>query len=196
MKTPLPIVKLLGKNAVITDTICLDGLNKSSDFTEVPENELLPDEVLARLYRLGCYTIRQSYVACKTYPNYYPNREPVDNEVFQRLRKEKDIIIKSLPMQLDSDYRIQTVFSVNYKYICHAQEAYHGWCEGVNEILLVKEKRLTPTPCAVCFIHKLWSGSSSSAEYWYAVYPDGSVMGYCSKDNDENASWEKIDIKL
>ena len=41
MKTPLPIVKLLGKNAVITDTICLDGLNKSSDFTEVPENELL-----------------------------------------------------------------------------------------------------------------------------------------------------------
>lgn len=96
--------------------------------------DLLDDEITARIYQVGAFSVRISKNACEEgYPDIWEERTPVSAEVIQILRKaEKE---RQAAERWASEYgiRIETVVSAckhsgiaaaeNYQYICHAQEA-------------------------------------------------------------------------
>ena len=157
--------------------------------------DLLDDEITARIYQVGAFSVRISRNACEGgYPNIWKERTPASAEVIQNLRKKEKEKAEALRRTHEqgmgitySDYidghRIETVVSAckhsgivsaeKYQYICHAQEAWHGWCEAIGKISAVRLSKRDNQE--VLIVNKHFFGDSHSAEHWYAFIEDGKL---------------------
>lgn len=160
--------------------------------------DLLDDEIMARIYQVGAFSVRISKNACEGgYPNFWEERTPASAEVIQNLRKKEKEKAEALRRTHEQgmgithsdyidDHRIETVVSAckhsgiaaaeKYQYICHAQEEWHGWCEKIGKISAVRLSKCSNQE--VLIVNKHFFGDSHSAEHWYALLEDGKVESY------------------
>ena len=169
-------------------------------------DELQDEEIAAVTGQLGEYALRLAKVACYNYPQPWKKRKVLPAGVTQDLRKR---MLAGERIERDGDaqanFRVETVLSVcrqngeakpdDYQYICHAQEAWYGWCERIDWIGVIRIKN-DPVQNTMRFffgeaaqaqsdskqdfllVRKQWSGDSHSATYWYVLSEDGSVKEY------------------
>ena len=160
--------------------------------------DLLDDEITARIYQVGAFSVRISKNACEGgYPNIWEERTPASAEVIQNLRKKEKEKAEALRRAHEQgmgitysdyidDHRIETVVSAckhsgiapakNYQYICHAQPEWHGWCETIGKICAVRLARRSNQGALI--VNKHFFGDSHSAEHWYAFFENGKVEEY------------------
>ena len=192
-----------------SNTVCFTNVPPKQPIACVPVSSLLFDEIDARVYQIGVFSVRMAKVACKEYPQEWRNRKQLSKEQIQELRLMKQFYDsggqnKEIKQQLselrarrkhklnetstdrdiascDFDCRIETVVSAckhkgladarKYKYICHAQEDWHGWCEHISWIGAVRIK--SNTKPNVLIVKKDFHGDSRSGDSWYR-YPSHS----------------------
>lgn len=183
------------KNTVTFTDICHSGTQKH----ELSEGELLPGEMAAVIFNVGCYTVRSAervYRVCE--PGYSPDLElPASQEEMEPLRKNSDLYneYKIDRNQLSGsvcigDFVIENKLRVTHEisarhisnpnpeftYICRAAHARnYSWCEGIGTICTAKEHDLIPDEYASLIVHKEWSGSSYSSDTWYKLEPTGKI---------------------
>ena len=169
-------------------------------------DELQDEEIAAVTGRLGDFSLRLAKVACYNYPQPWKKRKVLPAGFTQELRKR---MLAGERIERDGDtqanFRVETVLSVSrkegeaepgeYQYICHAQEAWYGWCEKIDWIGVIRIKN-DPVQNTMRFffgeattaqsdskqdfllVRKQWSGDSHSATFWYVLSEDGTVKEY------------------
>ena len=175
-------------------------------------DDLQDEEIAAVTGQIGCYALRLAKVACYNYPQPWKKRKVLPTSFTQDLRKR---MLAGETIEKDGDiqtnYRVETVLSVfvnhaqdqvstdAYQYLCHAQEAWYGWCEKIDWIGVIRIKNdpvqntmrfffgegtqaQTDSKQDFLLVRKHWSGDSHSATFWYVLSEDG-TMKECRFDH-------------
>lgn len=173
--------------------------NYNEKVCKVPETELLPGELSAVTFKVGCYTVRSAQRVYKVHePGYNPESEmPADKSELELVRKDAN---KICPAWYDKSHITHTVstgflswqdkFRITHEisakhrsnskgafvYICRAAQARNcSWFEGNENILSAKKNVFLPNGRACLFVHTVYVGSSFSVDTWYKLDPAGKV---------------------
>ena len=178
------IYKHWSKNAVFTgswDTKVCSG-------EKVKEEELLPGELSAYVYQVGCYIVRRACRVYKIYePGYCPEKEqPASMEEVERVKK--DIVDEEMGFigfySWRDELRITNEISAkhhkdsktDFKYICRTTQARnHNWSEIISCICVAKKHMFMSNQQASLFVCNTYVGDSFSAETWYKLSADGKI---------------------
>lgn len=181
--------------AVITDSW------NPKEGKKVPESELLPGELSARTYQVGCYTVRSATRVYKiNEPSYCPEREiPADQAELDLIKRDafvpkythdtltEGVAVASTTTGLPSwqdKLRITHEISAQYTtssngdftYICRAaQSRNYTWSESIKDICAAKEMQTTSDKDASLFVCSSYVGDSFSSDTWYKLDPDGII---------------------
>lgn len=178
-------------SAVFTGTLRPDHGKK------VDESDLLPGELNAEIFFVGCYTVRSAqriYQVCE--PGYSPEQEiPAAPEDVELVRK--DIAPVNVDPRLDFTMstgigfqswrnRLRVTHEISARYqdnpsgsftmICRAAESRNlRWSEHIGPICAAKEHIMVPDKQASLFVCSTYVGDSFSADTWYKLDPAGEI---------------------
>ena len=178
------------ETAVVTDTINLEV----QKMHEITEDELLPGELSASVFKVGCYTVRSAQRVYRIHEDgYSPELEmPADKAEVDLVRKEPEsfVLFPSWRNKLRVAHEISAVHTDNPNnmpiYICRAARAMDfRWSEYIGGIYVAKEHELVPDEYASLFVCLTFTGSSHSFDTWYKLDPIGRTTRL------ENNSWKK-----
>lgn len=191
------IRKHWGQSVVFTDTsyparVERAGLFRSGELwltwypdwaQELTAEELLPGEISAALFNVGCYTVRSAQWACE-----YQGESmiPASQEKVEFIRKyfadNSDAIMGpfySWPWRYEQrvTHKISARHNSNpdgsFIYVCDAPS--DSWSLFIGAIYTAKENRFMPDEYASLFVHSVYSGSSFSSDTWYKLDPTGKI---------------------
>lgn len=178
-------------SAVFTGTLRPDYGKK------VDESDLLPGELNAEIFFVGCYTVRSAqriYQVCE--PGYSPEQEiPAAPEDVELVRK--DIAPVNVDPRLDFTMstgigfqswrnRLRVTHEISARYqdnpsgsftmICRAAESRNlRWSEHIGPICAAKEHIMVPDKQASLFVCSTYVGDFFSADTWYKLDPAGEI---------------------
>ena len=171
---------------------------------QVSENDLLPGELSAVTFTVGCYTVRSAQRVYKVHESgYSPELEiPADNEELDLIKQSKDVIFPNWnrkfrithEIMAKHNFSLKSKSSNEYKYLCRAARARnYSWTENISLIITVKERTLSDEHASL-FVKMSWTGESFGCEHWYELRPDGEVTNFRLHDldrgDDDNTLWE------
>lgn len=164
---------------------------------KLTETELLPGELSAELFQVGCYTVRSAkrvYQVCE--PGYSPEEErPASPEDVALVRKDMPpeiadprlsfIMAHSVCFQSWRD-RLRVTHEISAKHqssldgsftvICRAAESRsYTWSETIGMICVAKEHIAIPNGHASLFVCNTYMGDSFTADTWYKLDPTGKI---------------------
>lgn len=164
---------------------------------KVDESDLLPGELNAEVFRVGCYTVRSAqriYQVCE--PGYSPEQEiPATPEDVELVRKDIAPISADprlgftmttgiglqpwrnrLRVTHEISARHQDNPSGSFTMICRAAESRNlRWNEHIGPICAAKEHIMVPDKQASLFVCSTYVGDSFSADTWYKLDPAGEI---------------------
>lgn len=164
---------------------------------KVDEADLLPGELSAEVFRVGCHTVRSALrVYQVSEPGYSPEQEiPAGPEDVALVRK--DILPENLPHRLGVTMtagigfrpwqnRLRVTHEISARHrgdssdaftvICRtAQSRNHTWSEHIGPVYAAKEHLLIPDKQASLFVCSTYVGDSFSTDTWYKFDPDGRI---------------------
>lgn len=152
---------------------------------EVSEAELLPGELSAVTYQVGCYTIRSAWRVYRVYkPGYNPELETPANQEEVEYFKNISPTHVGAPKFNDQLLRITNEISAKhnsnpnnrFSYICRAAQSIHySWSEQIKAVYTAKEHNLIPDEYASLFVCNTYVGDSFCADSWYKLDPTGKI---------------------
>ena len=181
----LTIRKHWKSSALFTGSLCPGQGQK------VAEADLLPGELSAEIFRVGCYTVRSAqriYQVCE--PGYSPEQEiPASPEDMELVRKEDPrlkftvstgIGFQSWRNRLRVTHEISARHQDNpsgaFTMICRAAESRNStWSEHIGPICAAKEHIAVPDKRASLFVCSTYVGDSFSVDTWYKLDPAGEI---------------------
>lgn len=164
---------------------------------KVDEADLLPGELCAEVFRVGCYTVRSAqriYQICE--PGYSPEQEtPAGPKDVELVRKDIAPINTDLRLCFTITTgigsqpwrnRLRVTHEISARYcagsnkpftvICRAaQSRNYTWSEHVGPVYAAKEHLLIPDRQASLFVCCTYVGDSFSADTWYRFPPTGEI---------------------
>ena len=172
---------------------------------QLEESELLPGELSAVTFTLGCYTIRSAQRVYKELKDY--SEAPADGEDIAYLkelkaspltgrwidnyeRNEKFYINQEIMAKHNSDPK--DVFEGNFKYVCCATEKYR-FPQTINFICTLKESASSSDEHASLFVFIEHICDSFRTEDWYKLTPNGVIRKYGTHSYNPasfEASWK------
>lgn len=175
---------------VFTDALHIQAWEWGEIGEEVPGNKLLPGELSATTFSVGCYTIRSAQRVYRIYePGYSPEMEtPADQEETELVRKDiRPVTVASIGF-LDSAWRdkLRVTHEISarhnddpegkFTYICRAAEARNArWKEHISAIYSVKESEFIPNEYASLLVCLAFAGDSHNSGTWYKFDPTGKI---------------------
>lgn len=180
------IQKCWKPTVVFTDALHIERLDKIG--TDVPESELLPGELSAVTFPIGCYIVRSAQRVYRIHePGYFPEEEvPADDEEVALVRKN----MPSSPTMAAGFQQWQDKLRVTHEIsarhtdasagkftcICRAAEARNGrWKEHISAVYSVKESGFIPNEYASLLVCLAFTGDSHSSDTWYKFDPTGKL---------------------
>lgn len=173
------------------------GSLHSSYGKRVDESDLLPGELSAEIFRVGCYAVRSAQRVYRVYePGYSPEEEiPAGSEDVELVRKDIAPIhadprasftaAAGLGLQpWRSRLRVTHEISARHRdnpngiftVICRAAQSRNlTWSERIGPVYAAKEHLLIPDRQASLFVCNTYVGGSFSADTWYKFDPDGKI---------------------
>ena len=164
---------------------------------KVDEADLLPGQLSAEIFHVGCYTVRSAqriYQVCE--PGYSPEQEiPATLEDVELVRKDIAPIsaVPRLGFTMTTGIGLQpwrNRFRVTHEIsarhqdnpsglftmICRAAESINSrWSEHIGPICAAKEHIVIPNRKASLFVCSTYVGGSFSADTWYKLDPAGEI---------------------
>lgn len=161
------------------------------------ETELLPEELSAEVFRVGCYTVRSArrvYQVCE--PGYSPEEErPASPEDVALVRKDMPPEIADprlnftrihsvcfpswrdrLRVTREISARHQNNTDGSFTVICRTAESRnYAWSETIGVICTAKEHIAVPNEHASLFVCNTYMGDSFTADTWYKLDPSGKI---------------------
>jgi hypothetical protein len=187
----------LGKHIVST------GLwGNATENHKLEDGELLPGELSAVVFTLGCYTVRSATRVYKI-SGYSPKKEePANDKDTAYVKETQDSFLSPWMNKFRITHEIMAkhisdpkgAFAGNFKYITRAASARNSsWSESIGFIGAIKKCASSSDEHASLFVLNRYMGDSFSAEYWYRLAPDGVITEYQIHPFDSkslNASWK------
>lgn len=185
-----------GQDTVFTDAWNADHSAErervqGTEFQELTKDELLPGELSAVTFRVGCYIVRKAWRVYKIYGLMYaPELEtPADDADVALVREDVEPddgctvglgIYKSWTDRLRVTREISARHCDNpdssFTYICRAAEARDGrWCEIIGPIYTAKASVYIPDEYASLLVCLTFVGSSHTDDTWYRLDPTGKL---------------------
>ena len=169
--------------------------------TAVPTDKLLPGELSAMLFQVGCFTVRSAQRVYQIHePGYSPEKEtPATPKEVALVRKvmsrDKNPLPSIMPLlglgpvcpvgsPWQNKLRITHEISARHQdnpdspftVLCRAAQSRNfAWSEQITTVLLAKKHLAMPDKSASLFVCNLYAGSSFSSETWYKLSPDGEI---------------------
>lgn len=190
-----------------SSVVMTDDYTSEKNEQEIAEEDLLPGELAAVTFQIGCYTIRSAQRVYRAYdPGYDPEKEvPATDEDIKSLR-EKGFLgyvprpsslsyAKAGTERLENRLRMTHEISARYKdtakdqftYICRAAEARNRhWSESIEAICTVKENADAADEHASLLVLNTFMGDSHDADTWYKLDPDGTMTTLTLHPFDSN----------
>ena len=190
------IRKHWGQNTVFTDAWNTDRFAEyeqvqGAEFRELTEEELLPGELSAVTFRVGCYIVRKAL-------RVYNIHGPVYSPKLETPAKETDVALVRKDLNLDTGriarlglypswkdrLRVTREISArhcdspssSFTYICRAAEARDlRWCEIIGPIYTAKASASIPDEYASLLVCLTFVGSSHTDDTWYKFDPTGKL---------------------
>lgn len=171
---------------VFTDVLQIGGFNESGK--EVPEHELLPGELSAEIFSVGCHIVRSAQRVYRIRGlAYIPEQEtPADKDETELVRKDMvphgtaGIVFSAWRDKLRVAHEISARHNDSpegkFAYLCRATEACSGrWKEHIRAIYSVKESEFVPDEYASLMICLTFVGDSRCFDTWYKFDPTGKI---------------------
>ena len=169
-----------------------------SPFKEVPSAMLLPGELSAVTFRVGCYIVRSARRVYNVYePGYIPEKEtPASPEDVELVRQENRDFLRIGSPSWSERLRITHEISARhladpdekFVYICRAAEARnYSWFETMDSIWIAKRRKIESRKKACLFVKMIFENRSFTVSYWYMMEPDGSISTLVRHPYDSNA---------
>lgn len=171
------------ETAVVTDSTD----PKEREIHKLTEDELLPGELSASVFNVGCYTVRSAQRVYRIHEDgYSPELEmPADKAEVDLVRKEPEgfVLFPSWRNKLRVTHEISAAHTDNPNnvpiYICRAARARDlRWSEYIGEICVAKEHEIVPDEYASLFVCLTFVGSSHSFNTWYKLDPTGKITTF------------------
>jgi hypothetical protein len=176
------------QTVVFTDALHIEPWEWGEIGKKVLEGELLPGELSAVTFSVGCYTVRSAQRVYRVYgPIYAPEKEtPASWEETELVRKDITPMgtIKPLVPAWRDELRVTHEISARHNdapegqftYICRAAEASSGrWKEHISAIYSVKESKFIPDGYASLLVCLAFTGDSHGVDTWYKLDPTGKI---------------------
>ena len=187
----LTIRKHWKSSAVFTGSLCPGQGQK------VAEADLLPGELSAEVFRVGCYTVRSAQRIYQIYePGYSPEEEvPASAEDMELVRK--DIVPVNVDPRLNvtmsigvgvqswrNRLRVTNEISARHQdnpngaftMIRRAAESRNStWSEHIGPVMTAKEHIAIPDKHASLFVCNTYVGDSFSVDTWNKLDPAGEI---------------------
>lgn len=185
-----------GQHTVFTDAWNTDHFAegeqvRGTEFRELTEEELLPGELSAVTFRVGCYIVRKAL-------RVYNIHGPVYSPELETPAKETDVALVRKDLNLDNgctvglglrpswEDRLRVTQEIsarhcdspssNFTYICRAAEARdHRWCEIIGPIYTAKVSAAIPDEYASLLVCLTFMGSSHTDDTWHRLDPTGKI---------------------
>lgn len=194
------------KPALVVTGFTFMGLAHSQ---KVPEAELLPGELSAEVFRVGCYTVRSAnrvYKICE--PGYSPEREtPASPEETALVKKDmpkspnswgSSAISAGIGIGRSWQNTLRVTHEISARHcdsdiksftmICRAAQARnYTWSETIGAVLTAKEHIAVSDKHASLFVRNTYVGNSFSSDTWYKFSPDGEIMTLTIHPYDSDA---------
>lgn len=171
------------RSAVMTD-----DYSSETKEQKVASKNLLPGELSAVTFQIGCYTVRSAQRAYKILDSSYdPENEPLANEgEVEFLRDEKTLCNwqKYREPTYRNGFRIVHEISAHYQdapqdnftFVCRAAHARsYYWSESIEAICAVKENSSVPNKDASLMVLNTYMADSFSADTWYKLDLNGNI---------------------
>lgn len=175
-----------------TEAVFIDAWCPGADERKAPEEELLPGELSAVVFQVGCYTVRSAQRVYRIHdPEYVPELETLaDNEEVEMvrkdletgvgMRKEADCEVAAWDEKLrgtnEISARHNSAPNTGFTYICRVAEARNAsWYEYIGDIYAVKENAHIPDEYASLLVYSHYEGSSFGSDTWYKFEPTGKL---------------------
>lgn len=198
----ITLKKHWSQTAVLTDTYTSD-----TPVQEVSEEELLPGELYAEQFLIGCYLVRSAIRMYQIYtPGYTPEKEvPANAEETARMRTEYgkyDRNVSYAGLHFDYQHRRTQEITAHhihdtsgkFTYICRAAEARNvSWTEVIKAICTAKKCAAVPECQASLFVQNTFMGDCWDANTWYQLDCTGKITQLRLHDMDfdkDNARFE------
>lgn len=167
---------------------------KETEFQAVLEAELLPGELSAVTFRVGCYIVRKAL-------RIYNIHGPVYSPELETPAKETDAALVRRDLNLDNgcaiglglrpswEDRLRVTQEISarhcdspsssFTYICRAAEARdHRWCEIIGPIYTAKVSASIPDEYASLLVCLTFVGSSHTDDTWHRLDPTGKITTF------------------
>ena len=163
---------------------------QGAEYRKLTEDELLPGELLAVTFRVGCYIIRKAWRVYKIHgPGYFLELEmPADHVDVELVRKdlEPDDMPRTKHMLPSWSDRLRITDEISarhndnptsgFTYICRAAEdAGLRWCEKIGPIYTAKASVSIPDEYASLLVCLTFLGDSHTDDSWYRLDPTGKI---------------------
>lgn len=175
-----------------TEAVFTDAWRPGADERKVPEEELLPGELSAVVFQVGCYTVRSAQRVYRIHgPEYAPELEtPADNEEVEMVRKDLETGVEMRKeadceaAAWDEKLRVTNEISARHNsdpntefiYICRAAETRNAsWYEYIGDIYVVKDNAHIPDEYASLLVYSHYEGRSFGFDMWYKFGPTGKL---------------------
>lgn len=174
------ITKHWNRSAVLTD-----AWRRGTNEQEVTEAELLPGELSAVTFQVGCYTVRSASRVYRVHkPGYSPELEaPASREEVAFFKNVSPVHVGA-PAFNGRLLRITNEISARHNAnpnnaftdVCRAAKSTsYKWSEQIGAICSAKEHDLIPDEYASLFVCNTYMGDSFSSSTWYKLDPTGKI---------------------
>ena len=141
----------------------------------VPANELLPGELSAVLFQVGCYTVRSAQRVYRVNQDYTEMPATLEElETYKNHRNVFDGWLGNLRLVHEISARHHDGPEREFILVDGAKNAHNCyWSEEIQSIYTAKKDASIPDENASLFVYKFWIGSSHSVDYWSKLDPTG-----------------------
>ena len=171
---------------------------------KIPEEGLLPGELSAVTFRVGCYTVRSAQRLYKINGTGYSPEldEPADKDEVGQVRKDVVPenaggldgyagIVSNGRMRPSWEDKLCLTHEISarydpdpdaaFQYVCRTIQAGNsGWCEYIGDIYTVKEHGSVPDECASLLVYSHYECSTYGLDTWYKLEPAGKITKFVS----------------
>lgn len=180
------------QTVVFTDVLHIEPWEWGEIGKKVPEGELLPGELSAATFSVGCYTVRSAQRVYRISGHVYSPEEetPASKEETELVKKDVTPMGKVRPLVpvWHDELRVTHEISARrndategkFAYICRAAEARNGrWKEHIGTVYSVKESESIPNEYASLMVCLTFVGDSHCSDTWYKFDPTGKIATLC-----------------
>lgn len=171
-----------------SSAVMTDDYTSETKEQKIAEEDLLPGELSAVTFQIGCYTVRSAQCVYKIMDSSYdPENEPPADEAELKLLRaqtaQPGMTATHLPA-LRSHLRMVHEISARYKdtpqdkftFICRAAHARnYSWSESIEAVCAVKENSAVADEEASLLVLDTYIGDSFDVDTWYKLDPDGRI---------------------